>query len=251
MNCSRRVWVEAICGFIKNQQLRVMHERDDRSQFLFHALRVVRGVLFEVVVEAQATDQRLAPGFDRVGRHPAHLTAETYYFAAPQIVVEHRLVRHVSHSLHDLRPPSKAIYAVNRCFTFCSPQYAHEHADGGGFSGAVRAQKSEYLSLLDLERKAVYRLKITIFLAQIVYSDQYLAHCDPLRVNYCASAINKLVAPLANSRRVAEGAGLHVHIVTGNAPGLKRPFMIHTVGGPVSATSYPRASSLLVLACPP
>ena len=80
-----------------------------------------------------------------------HLADELQDLAAAQVVVENRIVRQIPDAPLQLDAIRLAIEPVDRDRAAARNQNAHQHADGGRFAGAVRAEEAEHLAPLDGE----------------------------------------------------------------------------------------------------
>ena len=132
-----------------------MDERCGHGDALAHAFGVFADQLPLTAVEFEQRDQ-IAGSFARdLLRQLVHPADEFDELEAGQMVEQKCFIRNESDALLDLHvsfghgQPEQFDGAGGR------RRETHQHADGGGFSGAVRAEKSEETSSRDTEIQAI------------------------------------------------------------------------------------------------
>src|SRR5262249_17793948 len=68
-----------------------------------------------------------------------------------ELLIERRVLEHDADAFPGLVRVLRYVEAVHRCMARCRLFHRHEHGDGGGLAGPVRAHEAEYLALDDLK----------------------------------------------------------------------------------------------------
>ena len=148
---ARGARVQAVDRFIKDQHGRIVDQRAGQAQFFLHAQRIIDGKVFGRLVQAEFR-QQTRRAFGRIrARKTMHFGDELQDFTAPQIIVKDRVVGQVAHLALDGGAVAVAIEAVDQHAAAAGNQDAHQHADGGGLAGTIRAQEAEDLSFAHLQ----------------------------------------------------------------------------------------------------
>src|SRR5262249_47659893 len=85
---------------------------------------------------------------------------ELEVFTDRQILVHRELLRHIADTLFDLAPLAEHVESGHTAGAARRRENAGQHPDGCGFSGAVRAEKSEDLSFTYPERDVIHCDKV-------------------------------------------------------------------------------------------
>jgi hypothetical protein len=93
---------------------------------------------------------------------------EIQQLAPAQVVVKNRLVRQVADPAFYLYPVGKAVQPVDARGAAAGLQDAHQHADGGGLTGAVRSEQGENLARTSRQAEPGHGLEITVVFRKAV-----------------------------------------------------------------------------------
>jgi hypothetical protein len=144
--------VEPRGGFVEQQQLRVGGERGDDGDLLPVALGVGAALLRRVEVEA--LDQLVpAGGVEAAPQAGEQVDGLAAGEAGPQLDV----AGYVGESAVQGDGVVPRVVAEQPCGAGVGAQQAEEYADGGGLTGAVRAEEAVHLPGPDVEIEAVER----------------------------------------------------------------------------------------------
>ena len=165
--------VQAAGGFVQNQNPRVVGKCGDDSQLLPHTLAHFSN--FASGVHLKAVHQLLFPaGFPQT---PV-AGAEVQKFPPGHILKEIHFPGDIAQKFLDAVPLLPAIQVGNPALAGLGTEKPHQVADGGGFSGAVGAEKSEDFPLFHPEGNLEDALPVPIVPGQIGNFDH--THCGRL-----------------------------------------------------------------------
>ena len=102
-----------------------------------------------------------------------HLSDELQNLAAAKVIVEARVVGQIPDFLLHRCPLGLTVQTIDDGFSGRRNENSHEHANGRGFPGAVRAQEAEDFAPPDGKTKRVHGGKIAVAFTQIFESDHW------------------------------------------------------------------------------
>ncbi len=153
--------IEATARLIQDKQAWTMHEGLDQAQLLAVATRILAEALARI--EVQSLAELLHVG----AVNAAAQVAEVGQDLGPcQPGIKGELRGQVAHEPLDGRRLRPAIQAGDGGAALRGTQEAHQRADGGGFAGAVGAEKTEDFTLLDLKGQIKNAAAATVVLRQ-------------------------------------------------------------------------------------
>src|SRR5579871_5628880 len=153
-------------------------------------------------IESSHCDQFLDARCSPVARQVIHTRVELQVLAHGQVLIERELLTHIANVLLDLLAFGGNVVTKYSPFARRRTQNPTEHANRRAFSGAVRAEEREDLSLLDPERNVVDSYLFAEGSRQVVHLD-----CRWQRAVDHPSLFRNRTALRANTARLKMASG--------------------------------------------
>ena len=159
-----------------------MHHGDSQCQPLPPAYRQVTGNNFQLAAKPDKVSCAgyLLPVSDSV--HPA---VKLQVFPNGEIIIDGKLLGHVSHAGAYLFGFPGNIIAEYACLPGGWRQQTQKHAECGGLAGTIGAKVPDNLAAMDIKRYGIDSDKFTKAAGEMIYSDNIF------RLVHCQSPINK------------------------------------------------------------
>src|SRR5437763_4115727 len=171
-------WVQADCGLVEEQHLRVRDEGagDLESTALAAAVALDRAV--RLGGQAEDVEQVVDTGWRHVLGHTPQPSVYLTVAPAREAAIDGRLLEHNGTDAAGSQGLTDDIEAGQTGGARGRPDRRRQHADRRGLAGAVGTEQPEHLTPLDREVDALHRLDATgIGLAQAAYFDDRFRVC--------------------------------------------------------------------------
>jgi hypothetical protein len=157
--------VEALKWFVEDEQLWIVHEGGDELRLLLHAPAHRLHLLVRRIGQIHPFQQRPRPRPRCAPRHALEHCQVGQAIHCLELAVQPPFLRQVADAVQSLR---RQWLVKDMDATAIGPDDVHQHADGGGFAGAVGAEEAEYLSPAHGQVQVIYCCESVELLGQFV-----------------------------------------------------------------------------------
>lgn len=147
--------VDAGGGFVEEEDLGLVHEGAGHGEALAPAAGEEGGAAVEVGLEVGEGDEFFAAGFEFGAVEAVEASVELEVFEGGEFVVEGEFLGHIADEAFDLFGGLFDVEAGDFGGSFGGFEDAAEHADDGGFAGAVGAEEAKDGAFGDVEGDVV------------------------------------------------------------------------------------------------
>ena len=175
--------VETDCGFVKDQDRRVVDDRAGKPDSLPEPLRQVANHPVSNVVQTAAVRRAFDGLLPRRTRNVLDLRDERQICIDRHLRIERRVFRQISDRTSRTDGVSEDLVPGDVRGSVCHRYEAREHAHRRRLPRTVRPEKTDDLSLLDLERKVRHRFDIAIALGKVPRLDGQHLGLPPIHIH--------------------------------------------------------------------
>ena len=152
--------VQAHHGLVQHPDAGLVDERAGDGQLLLHAAGVAADLLVGGVLQLKQRQVFFNVALAACSVHPVDIRHEIEVIHAGEAFVHVERVRDVTKAALGRDGIARHVDAVEHNTPAVGRKDAGEQLDGGGFAGAVGANKAEHLALLDLHIQAIHGLHL-------------------------------------------------------------------------------------------
>src|SRR5690348_14089664 len=163
--------------FVQEQNAGAVDDGGSERQFLLHAVRIISDEGFWAVGELHEVQQLVGAPLSRRAIQSIHTPDELQILGTGKSFEKTHSLRNHSNLTFNLDGMRSKVQSEQFDAAGCRCKQAGKHFDGGGFSGAVRPEKTEELSRGHLEIHAVDSGEVSKPAGQLLRANGDFRHC--------------------------------------------------------------------------
>ena len=163
--------IEAECGLVEKDDLRMVEQPAGDLEPSFHAAGELFDEAFFAIAEVDESEELFDAGAALAGRHAIEDAVEFHIFPGGEFVIEGGVLENDAEGFADGGGVGGGVVAIDDERAGGGAEEGGEHFDGGGFAGAVGAEKGEAFAAGDIEGDVIDGGEVAEFFGEVLHPD--------------------------------------------------------------------------------